>query len=185
LYCNGHVYPELERLHADTTYREPRVLYRNTGGGRFEDVSMLAGAAITTPATGRGCAFGDVNNDGCVDVIINNQNTKPSLLQVTRKNTNHWVNIHLVGTRSNRSAIGARVQCISGALSQIDEVRSGGSYLSQNDLRLHFGLRDLAIIDLIEVHWPSGAIDQIRSIPADQFIRIEEGGKLTTLRRAT
>jgi enediyne biosynthesis protein E4 len=185
LYCNGHVYPELEHLHADTTYREPRVLYRNTGGGRFEDVSVLAGAAITTPATGRGCAFGDVNNDGCVDVIINNQNAKPSLLRVTRQNKNHWINVHLVGTHSNRSAIGARVQCVTGPLSQIDEVRSGGSYLSQNDLRLHFGLRDMAMVDLIEIRWPSGAIDQHRSIPADQFIRIEEGGKLTTLRRAT
>lgn len=183
LYCNGHVYPELERMHADTTYREPRVLYRNTGGGRFEDVSLLAGAAIITPATGRGCAFGDFNNDGCVDVVVNNQNAKPSLLTVTRQNQNHWINIHLVGTSSNRSAIGARVRCVAGALSQIDEVRSGGSYLSQSDLRLHFGLRDKTMIDLIEIRWPSGATDQLHNIPADQFIRVQEGGKLTTVRR--
>ena len=141
-YCNGHVYPELERMHTDTTYRQPRVLYRNAGGGRFEDVSLLAGAAITTPSTGRGCAFGDFNNDGCVDVVVNNQNARPSLLAVTRQNQNHWINIQLAGTKSNRSAIGARVRCVAGPLSQIDEVRSGGSYLSQNDLRLHFGLRD-------------------------------------------
>jgi enediyne biosynthesis protein E4 len=182
-YCNGHVYPELEQLHADTTYREPRMLYRNAGGGRFDDVSLLAGAAITTPSTGRGCAFGDFNNDGCVDVIVNNQNAKPSLLTVIRQNRNHWINIHLVGTHSNRSAIGARVRCVAGTLSQINEVRSGGSYLSQNDLRLHFGLRNQASIDLIEIRWPSGGIDQLRNIPADQFLRVQEGGKLTTLRR--
>jgi enediyne biosynthesis protein E4 len=181
-YCNGHVYPELERLHADTTYREPRVLYRNLGGGRFEDVSLLAGAAITTPATGRGCAFGDFNNDGRVDLVVNNQNSRPSLLTVTGQNQNHWINLHLVGTRSNRSAIGARVRCVAGPLSQIGEVRSGGSYLSQNDLRLHFGLRGQASIDLIEVHWPSGALDQWRNIPANQFLRLQEGGKFTALR---
>jgi enediyne biosynthesis protein E4 len=182
-YCNGHVYPELERMHADTTYRQPRVLYRNAGAGRFDDVSLLAGAAIITPATGRGCAFGDFNNDGCVDIVVNNQNTKPSLLTVTKRNQNHWINIHLVGTSSNRSAIGARVRCVAGALAQIDEVRSGGSYLSQNDLRLHFGLRDKAMIDLIEIRWPSGATDQLHNIPADQFIRVQEGGKLTTVHR--
>jgi len=183
LYCNGHVYPELERMHADTTYRQPRVLYRNTGGGRFEDVSLLAGAAVITPTTGRGCAFGDFNNDGCVDVVINNQNTKPSLLAVTKQNQNHWINIHLVGINCNRSAIGARVRCVAGPIAQIDEVRSGGSYLSQNDLRLHFGLRDKVMIDLIEIRWPSGATDQLHNIPADQFIRVQEGGKLITVRR--
>ena len=171
LYCNGHVYPELERMHADTTYRQPRVLYRNLGSGRFEDVSLLAGPGIITPTTGRGCAFGDFNNDGRVDVVVNNQNTKPSLLRITGENQNHWINIHLVGTRSNRSAIGARVRCVAGPLAQIDEVRSGGSYLSQNDLRLHFGLRDRSLIDLVEIRWPSGAVDQLHSIPADQFIR--------------
>ena len=183
LYCNGHVYPELERMHADTTYRQPRVLYRNLGSGRFEDVSLLAGPGIITPTTGRGCAFGDFNNDGRVDVVVNNQNTKPSLLRITGENQNHWINIHLVGTRSNRSAIGARVRCVAGPLAQIDEVRSGGSYLSQNDLRLHFGLRDRSLIDLVEIRWPSGAVDQLHSIPADQFIRVQEGGKLTTVRR--
>jgi enediyne biosynthesis protein E4 len=184
-YCNGHVYPELERIRSDTTYREQRVLYRNTGSGRFEDVSELAGPCITAPRTGRGCAFGDFNNDGCVDIIVNNQNSKPSLLAVTRRNSNHWINIQLVGTKSNRSAIGARVRCVAGALSQIDEVRSGGSYLSQNDLRLHFGLKDKTSVDLLEIHWPSGATDRLRNIPADQFIRVQEGGKVTPLRRTT
>jgi hypothetical protein len=179
LYVSGHVYPELERIHADTSYREPRVLYRNLGGGQFEEVSQLAGAAITTPSTGRGCAFGDFNNDGCVDAVINNQNSRPSLLQFTRRNGNHWIGIKLIGVKSNRSAIGARVRCVAGRLSQIDEVRSGGSYLSQNDLRIHFGLGGKTTVDLIEIKWPSGAVDQFRNIPADQFVKITEGGSLT------
>ncbi len=185
IYVAGHVYPELERIHADTMYREPRVLYRNLGNGKFEEVSQLAGAAITTPSTGRGCAFGDYNNDGSIDVVINNQNTKASLLKVTSQNSNHWISIKLVGTRSNRSAIGARIKCVAGSLSQIDEVRSGGSYISQNDLRIHFGLGQNASVDLLEIKWPSGAVDQLRHIAANQFIRITEGGVLTTLRKAS
>ncbi len=183
LYCNGHVYPELDRIHADTTYREPRVLYRNRGDGNFEEVSRLAGEAFTTPGTGRGCAFGDFNNDGCTDVVINNQGARPSLLQFRNSNGNHWINLKLVGTKSNRSAIGARVRCTAGSLSQIDEVRSGGSYLSQSDLRLHFGLRDHPVADLLEIFWPSGTVDRLRKVPANQFVRIEEGGHLTTVPR--
>jgi hypothetical protein len=160
------------------------VLYRNRGNGAFEEVSRLAGAAITTPSTGRGCAFGDFNNDGCVDVVINNQNAKPSLLKIASQNHHHWINIKLVGTKSNRSAIGARVKCIAGALSQIDEVRSGGSYISQSDLRLHFGIGDKSSIDLLEIKWPSGAVDRLRNIAPDRFIRVEEGGRLKTLRGA-
>jgi hypothetical protein len=185
LYVNGHVYPELEGIRTDTTYKQPRMLYRNLGNGKFEDVSQLAGPAIATPSTGRGCAFGDFNNDGCVDAIINNQNARPSLIRVERQNGNHWISIKLVGTKSNRSAIGARVLCVAGRLSQIDEVRSGGSYISQNDLRIHFGLADNKIIDLLEIRWPSGAVDQLRKIEVDQFIRVQEGGKLTTLMAAS
>jgi hypothetical protein len=180
-YVSGHVYPELQRVHSDTSYREPRVLYRNLGAGLFEEVSQVAGASITTPSTGRGCAFGDFNNDGCVDIVINNQNARPSLLEFTRQNGNHWIGIKLVGVKSNRSAIGARLRCVAGSLSQIDEVRSGGSYISQNDLRLHFGLGDKTSIDLLEIRWPSGAVDQLHNIQADRFVRITEGGSLTTL----
>jgi hypothetical protein len=184
LYVSGHVYPELDRIHANTDYREPRALYRNRGNGTYEEVSQLAGPAITTPSTGRGCAFGDFNNDGRVDVVINNQNAKASLLKVTGQNDNHWINIKLVGVKSNRSAIGARLKCVAGASSQIAEVRSGGSYLSQNDLRIHFGLGDKAAIDLLEIHWPSGAVDRLRNLAANQFLRIQEGGTLTTLLKA-
>jgi enediyne biosynthesis protein E4 len=185
LYVNGHVYPELMGAHSDTDYQQPRVLYRNLGNGKFEEVSQLAGPVITTPSTGRGCAFGDYNNDGCVDVVVNNQNAKASLIEVTRQNTNHWINLKLAGTKSNRSAIGARVRCLAGALSQIDEVRSGGGYLSQNDLRIHFGLGDNKLVDLIEVHWPSGGVDRFQKVSADRFLFLQEGGELTTRKRAS
>lgn len=185
LYCNGHVYPELARIHADTSYREPLVLYRNQGDGRFEDVSSLAGEVFQAPGTGRGCAFADFNNDGCVDVVINNQGGRPSLLEFRRTNDHHWINLKLVGKRSNRSAIGARVRCVAGTLSQIDEVRSGGSYLSQNDLRLHFGLGHRASVDLLEIQWPSGTVDRLKNVAANQFLRVEEGGATTTLRKVT
>jgi hypothetical protein len=184
LYVSGHVYPELERIQSNTNYREPRALYRNRGNGEFEEVSHLAGAAITTPSTGRGCAFGDFNNDGSVDVVINNQNARASLLKCTRQNGNHWINIKLVGVKSNRSAIGARVKCVAGSLSQIAEVRSGGSYLSQSDLRIHFGLGDNPTVDLLEIHWPGGIVDHLRGVTANQFVRIQEGGALTTLLKA-
>ena len=184
LYVSGHVYPELERIHANTDYREPRALYRNRGNGTYEEVSQLAGPAITTPSTGRGCAFGDFNNDGRVDVVINNQNARASLLKVTGQNDNHWINIKLAGVKSNRSAIGARLKCVAGASSQIAEVRSGGSYLSQNDLRIHFGLGDKTAVDLLEIHWPSGTVDRLRNLAANQFLRIQEGGTLTTPMKA-
>ena len=185
LYCNGHVYPELTRIHADTSYREPVILYRNLGNGHFEDVSALAGEVFRIPGTGRGCAFGDFNNDGCVDVAINHQGGSPSLLQFTQTNNHHWVNLKLVGKRSNRSAIGARVRCVAGTLSLLGEVRSGGSYLSQSDLRLHFGLREHATVDLIEISWPSGSVDRLKGIASNQFLRVEEGGTVTTLQKVT
>ncbi len=181
-YCNGHVYPELERAQMGVKYREPRVLYRNLGNGRFEDVSGMAGACITTPSTGRGCAFGDFDNDGDMDIILNNMNDYPSLLRCDRTNGNHWIKIHTIGVKSNRSGIGARLKCVAGGLSQIDEVRSGGSYLSQNDLRIHFGLGTATRVDLLELKWPSGHADVVRDLSADQVITVREGETGTKLR---
>jgi hypothetical protein len=184
MYCNGHVYPELDKVHVDTTYRESRVLYRNLGGGRFEDVSEMAGDAFTKATTGRGCAFGDFKNDGSIGVLVNNQGTKPSLLHFKAMNGNHWISLKLIGVKSNRSAIGARVHCVAGTLSQIGEVRSGGGYLSQSDLRLHFGVRDHTIIDSIEIFWPSGTVDRLQRVSANQFLQVIEGGKVSTMRWA-
>jgi enediyne biosynthesis protein E4 len=125
--------------------------------------------------SGRGVSFGDFDNDGGLDVLINNQNDPPTLLHNETKNSNHWISIRTVGTKSNRDGIGARVNVVSGGRRQIQEVRSGGSYLSQNDLRLHFGLGVATKIDHLEVRWPSGTVDQLENVSADQFLTVEEG----------
>jgi enediyne biosynthesis protein E4 len=117
-------------------------------------------------------------------VVVNNQNEKASLLKVSRQNSNHWISIKLVGSKSNRSAIGARLKCVAGSLTQSAEVRSGGSYLSQNDLRIAFGLGEKALVDLLEINWPSGAVDRMHNLAVDRFIRIQEGGTLTSQQKA-
>ncbi len=181
-YCNGAVYPELRRVQLEDKYLEPSVLYRNLRNGRFEDVSAIVGASITTPSRSMGCAFGDFNNDGNVGILINRMNDTPSLLQCQRKNKNHWINIRLTGVKSNRSGIGARLRCFTGDHVQTDEVRSGGSHLSQNDLRLHFGLGSAKKVDRVEVQWPSGQMDVLRNLSVDQSIRIWEGGRFAQMK---
>ncbi|MCI0420296.1 MAG: CRTAC1 family protein, partial [Acidobacteria bacterium] len=177
-YCNGHVYPELARSDLEVQYLQPRMLFRNLRNGRFEDVSAQAGPPIQLPSNGRGCAFGDFDNDGDLDIVINNMNDVPSLLRCDRKNRNHWIKVRLVGTRSNRSGIGARMKCVTGSLVQIDEVRSGGSYLSHNDLRIHFGLGMAEKVDLLEIRWPSGQIDSFRNLAVDRIVVAKEGARV-------
>ena len=177
LYCNGHVYPEIASGAMEVQYLQPRMLFRNLRNGRFEDVSAQAGTTLQLPSNGRGCAFGDFDNDGDVDIVINNMNDVPSLLRCDRKNSNHWIKVRLVGTRSNRSGIGARMKCVTGDLVQIDEVRSGGSYLSHNDLRIHFGLGAAENVDLLEVRWPSGQIDSFRNLSVDRIVVAKEGAR--------
>jgi len=150
-------------------------VYRNLGNGSFEEVSQLCGTAVLEPHASRGCAFGDFNNDGNVDVLVLNMSEPPSLLRNDNRSGHHWLNVKLVGTRSNRSAIGARLAVTAGALRQVREVMSGSSYISQNDLRQHFGLGDARKVDLLEVRWPSGLVERARNIDADQFIVMEEG----------
>ncbi len=175
LVVNGHVFPEVDGAGLGLNFRQPKVLYRNIGGERFEDISATAGAAVNAPAAARGAAFGDFDNDGGVDVVINNMNAAPSLLRSATRNQNHWVLIRLEGVKSNRSAIGARVACLTGKLRQVEEVRSGGSFFSQNDLRVHFGLGAATRIDLLEIRWPSGLVDRISGRDADQIIHVREG----------
>ncbi|MGH9160045.1 MAG: CRTAC1 family protein [Vicinamibacteraceae bacterium] len=172
--ANGHVYAQLAKRKLHITYRQPKVLYRNLGNGRFQDVSASAGAAIRAPNLGRGCAFGDFDNDGDVDVIVNNLDGPPTLLRNDVKNENHWISIKCVGTRSNRSAIGARVKVTSGGRSQIAEVMSGSSYYSQNDFRLHFGLGRTAKVDSLEIAWPSGEKEAFRALAANRRLTIQE-----------
>ncbi len=175
LITNGHVYPEVGESDAEAGYRERKVLYRNLGNRKFVDVTMDAGSGILEKVPGRGCAFGDFDNDGDVDILVNCVNDFPQLLRCDSGLKNNWLKVKAVGVKSNRSAIGARVLCTSaGDHRQMDEVRSGGSYISQNDLRIHFGLGKAEKAD-IEIHWPSGVVDKLSAVPANQILTVREG----------
>jgi enediyne biosynthesis protein E4 len=174
LVCNGHVYPEVGETDAEAGYRERKILYRNLGNGKFQDASMDAGPGILEKVAARGCAFGDFDNDGDIDVVVNCVNDVPQLLRCDSTLKNNWLLVKTVGTKSNRSGIGARVICSTAGHRQTDEVRSGGSYISQNDLRVHFGLGSAEKADL-EVHWPSGVVDKIAGVAANQVVTVKEG----------
>jgi len=171
--ANGHVYPQMDLVRDAAPYRQPMQLFRNHRDGTFEDVSNVLSAIPA--ACRRGVAFGDLNNDGKVDMVIINTGEPPTLLLNETESRNHRVLFKLVGTRSNRSAIGARVTVKAGQLTQMSEVRAGGSYLSQNDPRLHFGLGNASSIDEIQIRWPSGRLEQMHNIPADFIYTIVEG----------
>ncbi len=172
--ANGHVYAQIASRKLHITYRQPKVLYRNLGNGKFQDVSATAGDAIRAENLGRGCAFGDFDNDGDVDVIVNNLDGPPTLLRNDGGNSRNGILIKCLGTRSNRSGIGTRVKVTNGAHSQIDEVRSGSSYYSQSDFRLHFGLGDATTADSVELSWPSGVKETFRDLPAGHLFVIQE-----------
>jgi hypothetical protein len=174
LLVNGHAFPEVDKLHIDIHYKDHAILYQNLGNGKFRDISAHAGSGITELHSSRGAAFGDFDNDGAVEVAINNQNEPPSLLKQTTAPPGHWVILRLIGTKSNRSAIGARVTLTAAGHSQTDEVRSGGSYLSQNDLRLHFGIGGGISIDKIEIAWPSGERQVLKDQACDRVVVVRE-----------
>ena len=174
LLVNGHVFPELEKLHIDIHFKDRAILYHNLGNGAFKDISEQAGPGILERHSSRGAAFADYDNDGAVEVLVNNQDEPPSLLKQTQQPPGHWIILQLTGTKSNRSAIGARVKLTAGSHLQVGEVRSGGSYLSQNDLRLHFGLGAATHVDKIEVTWPSGAKQSLSAQAGDQILKITE-----------
>lgn len=181
--ANGHVYAQLANRKLHITYRQPKVLYRNLGNGRFEDVSAIAGAAIRAENLGRGCAFGDFDNDGDVDVVVNNLDGPPTLLRNDGGNGHSRIAIKCEGTRSNRSAIGTRVTVTTGQHRQIDEVRSGSSYYSQSDFRLHFGLGRAARADTVELAWPSGVRQTFRDLPVNHLFVIQETKGIVSSRR--
>jgi hypothetical protein len=171
---NGHVFPEVDRQNIDIHSRDHALLYRNTGKGTFEDISGQAGPAFLARHSARGLAVGDIDNDGTLEVLVNNQNEPPSLWKQSHRAAGHWLLIRLVGSRSNRSAIGARVMVTAAGRTQTDELRSGGSYLSQNDMRLHFGLGSATLADSITVRWPSGEKTVLRDVTADRVVTIRE-----------
>jgi enediyne biosynthesis protein E4 len=180
LIVTGSVYPEVEKIFKEYPHRGPRLVYQNLRNGRFRDVTTLMGPAILSPRSSRGSAFGDFDNDGDVDVLVMNMNEAPLLLrnEYFNKNTrgpNNWLILNLIGTKSNRSAIGARVALRIGAQLQSQEVTSQSSYYSHNDHRLHFGLGQNKEADSIEIVWPSGDREVLDKVPANRIVTIKEG----------
>jgi hypothetical protein len=172
---NGHVYPEVEQLKSEAGYRQRKVVYRSRGDGRFEDVTERLGSPVTIPKAGRGAVFADFDNDGDVDVFVNNVHDTPDLYRLDVRAGRHWLLVKLVGVKSNRSAIGARVRATAGGSTQVQEVRGGGSYYAQNDLRVHFGLGPSAKVDRLEVRWPNGLEEAWTNVDADRILTLEEG----------
>jgi hypothetical protein len=173
-FATGMVYPEVEEKLSDTPYRTPSVVFRNLGDGRFEELLEEAGPGITEAHSSRGVAFGDFDNDGDVDILIVNMNEPPSLLRNDMSGEHHWLKVLLVGTASNRSAIGAQVVAAYGERRQAQAVLAQSSYLSANDRRLHFGLGAATSADL-EIRWPNGGQERVANVAADQLVVIREG----------
>ncbi len=172
---NGHVYPQVDTTPSGARYREPENLLMNEKVGTFCDAGTLAGPAIREPRVSRGLATADLDNDGNVDFVVENLDGSPTVLHNNGIPGTHWVSFELAGTKSNRLALGARIKVTAGGMTQIDEVRSGGSYLSQNDLRVHFGLGKAEKIDSVEVRWPSGHVDTLTNLRPNQFYAVLEG----------
>jgi hypothetical protein len=180
MIATGNVYPEVEKLFPEYAHRGPRLVYQNLANGRFKEVTAQSGPGALTPKSSRGMAFADFDNDGDLDVLVMNMNEPPSLLRneyVNRQaaQNNNWLQVKLIGTKSNRSGIGARVQVRIGARVQVQEVTSQSSYYSHNDFRLHFGMGLSQKAEQIEIRWPNGETEIIKDIAVNQTVRIKEG----------
>ena len=176
LTVSGHVYPQVDILPSGARYREPKVLQMNSKDGTFCDASEQAGPAIEEKRASRGLAVGDLFHDGNMDAVVGDIDGPPMILRNHGVPGRHWVSLELSGgPKSNRLALNARVKVIAGGMTQTDEVHSGGSYLSQNDLKLHFGLGSATVVDTVEIHWPSGKVETLHNLKADQFYSVLEG----------
>ncbi len=174
--ANGHVYQDVEKTAPEIHYKQINSLFHNDGKGRFSDVTASSGSGFATPHLGRGVAYADLDNDGYEEIVVGNNGDPPLLLHSNAAATgNHFVSFKLVGTRSNRDAMGARIKLTSGGVSQIREIAGGGSYLSQSDLRAHFGLGSQTRIENVDIGWPSGLRQTFKNVDADRFYRVEEG----------
>ncbi|MDR3741120.1 MAG: CRTAC1 family protein [Terracidiphilus sp.] len=196
MVANGHVYPEVDGTQVDASYAERKYLYRNLRNGQFEDVSLIGGSGMTAEVKARGFAIGDFDNDGDMDAVVNCVNAVPQLLRCDQTVKRSWVKIRLVGTKSNKTGIGARIKVVAtcgGAalthptdkdpsvgvtLTQIEDVRSSNGYYSASDLRIHFGLGEAKKVDLVEIRWPSGTVDTLKDLDVNRLYVMEEGGKL-------
>jgi len=172
--ANGHIYPNVDALHRESHYREEKTLYYNLGNGTFADITEQSGQGTAERTVARGLAYGDLLNDGSLEIVINNLNSTPNLL-VNRGKKGNWITVKLVGTTSNRDAIGARVEVKAGALNQTAEVRSGCCYLSQSDMRLHFGLGSAQKVDAVEVRWPTGKKETFAVEGINRIVALREG----------
>lgn len=175
ILANGHVYPEVDTQHLGSDYHEPRILYHNNGNGKFTDISAGAGPGITEPKASRGLAIGDLWDDGKLSAVVTNMYVAPGLLVNQVRTANHWAAVETKGTKSNRDGIGARLRVKAGSRIWVDEVRSGSSYLSNSDRRVHFGLGTAEKIEWIEIHWPSGLTETFENPKIDTILKLTEG----------
>jgi len=173
--ANGHVLDNIERYQSSVRYAEPKLMFRNTGKGVFEDVSAQLGDDFLKPCVSRGAAVGDFDNDGDLDILVNNNGQAAQLLRNDGGNANRWLEIFLIGTRSNRDGVGARVKVMAGDLTLYDQRKGGMSYQSAQDPRLHFGLGQRTNVNAIEITWPSGAVTKLTNLKSDQIIAVKEG----------
>ena len=194
LLVNGHVYPEVDSQHLGSNFQEPKILYHNNGNGTFTDISTEAGPGITAVSSARGLAVGDLWNDGRESAVISNMNAAPMLLVNEVRNGNHWIAFRTIGSsfsatsqkfRSNRDGIGARITVKVGSRTLVDEVRSGSSYVSNSDMRVHFGLGAAAKIDGVEVRWPSGLTERFENLAVDAVHTLKEGSGVPARTSAT
>jgi hypothetical protein len=179
--ANGHIYPEVDTHGLGTRYRQRKQVFRNLGNKRFQEITDQAGGGVLLERSSRGAAFGDYDNDGDTDILVINMNDKPTLLRNDTVTQNHWIGLKLVGTKSNRDGIGARVTVQAGARRQRTEVRGDGSYISHSDIRPRFGLGSAARVDRIEIRWPSGTVDTAMALAADRYYVAREGGGVTPI----
>jgi hypothetical protein len=183
LVVNGHVYPQMDKIASGAKYKQGKLLHINQGDGTFCDASAQAGSALAELRVSRGAAFGDLDNDGDIDVVVEDLDGSPMILQNEGDKSNHWITLELAAKIGNPLAIGARVKVVTGKVTQIEEIRSGSSYLSQSDLRLHFGLGKAQKADLIEIRWPSGKTETIENVAADKFYGVLEGSGIVPLEK--
>ena len=175
LQANGSMLDNVGLYHSEVSYKEPLLMFRNLGKGQFEKVSESLGTDFMRPIAGRGLATADYDNDGDIDVVTNNRGDYPSLLRNDGGNSNHWLTIQLIGTKSNRDGTGASLKLISEGFVHVEQAKGGGSYMSASDPRIHFGLGKQTKIESLEITWPSGQVDRLSNVPIDQIIAVKEG----------